>query len=179
MSPFIIRPVRLLLGLALSASIHPSLLVAQEANAPVLPEGRAVGVSVGRFYVGGESLTSLAVQVTELTHGRLGFDLALASSPSLLRVGVGALAADVGLAFNVSRPGVSLLPKFGASAVVGAGMGEADGVLGFHLGLGVLFQAGRDFGVRLDAVEHRYFEGLSLSVFSISLGLVNLPDRAR
>ncbi|MBI4419688.1 MAG: hypothetical protein HY560_02600, partial [Gemmatimonadetes bacterium] len=86
------------------------------------------------------------------------------------------LGPDLGIAYNVSLPGATLLLKGGGSAVVGIGDGGGGAFPGLHFGAALVARTGARTGLLLDVTEHIY---LGVPVLSIGVGLVALPRGGR
>lgn len=158
----------------LLGAVHPLPLGAQGVPADSLPDGTIFGVSIGQYFARGDHLTTLALHVTELRRWRAGVDFTLATSPYLVSEGVFVAAADLGVAWNVSRPGMTFFPKAGVSALAGFGGGEVAGRPGFYGGAGVVVRTSEGNGLRIDAAGHRYLD-IRATIFSVSVGITGLP----
>ena len=100
-----------------AVAVLAALPVQAQQRPQPLPDGSAVGASAGVFTAGGESLFALSLTASELRAGRASADFSLALSPQALGYGVLLLATDVGPAFNVAMPGITVLLKGGPSVV--------------------------------------------------------------
>ncbi|HEX5574275.1 MAG TPA: hypothetical protein VFX42_00265 [Gemmatimonadales bacterium] len=167
--------VFLLSAIAILVFTPAPLLGAQSAR---LPDGPAVGASIDQFLYEGERLTAVSFRFSGLRAGKLGSEIGVGLFPDALSSGALYLAPDLGPAFNASGPGFSLLLKGGLSSLAALGGGFAF-IPGYHVGGGLIVQAGKRFGIRIDAVRHVYLAGEgSEALWSVGLGFTGLPRRA-
>lgn len=163
---------------ALAATVLLGLPAAAQETTRLVPNGSAVGGSVGAFIVEDEPIYTIGLSVLGLRAGRVSADFALSLPPQLLPFGAVVLVADVAPAYNVALPGFTLLLKAGPSVVLGGGGGGAGGLLGLHGGLGMVFQVGPRAGLRIDLLERLYVAGgEAYALPSLSFGVTALPAR--
>lgn len=162
----------------LAALLCLGVPAAAQHRARVLPDGSAVGGSVGAFIIEGEPIYTIGLSVLGLRAGRVSADFALSLPPQVLPFGAVVLAADVAAAYNLALPGATLLLKMGPSVVLGAGGGGAGGLVGLQGGLGLVFQVGPSAGLRIDLLERLYVAGgEAYALPSLSFGVSALPAR--
>jgi hypothetical protein len=164
--------VSLISALAVLLSAVPAALAAQTRD---LPNGAAVGGSIDRFIYDGEGITAVSFRVSDLRARTMGSEIGVALFPDALSVGALFLAPDLGAAFNASGPGVTVLMKGGLSTLVAIGNGFAFAP-GYHLGGGLIVQAEKRFGIRVDVIRHVYLvDNAAEGVWSVGLGFSVLP----
>jgi hypothetical protein len=164
----------LLFASATLVFVVPPTLAAQTAR---LPDGPAVGGTVDQFLYEGEHLTAVSFRFSGLRAGKMGSEIGVSLFPDALSAGALYLAPDLGPAFNASGPGFSLLLKGGISSLAGLGGGFAF-IPGYHFGGGLIVEAGKRFGIRVDAIRHVYLIDNESEVFwSVGLGFTGLARR--
>jgi hypothetical protein len=165
----------LLSAIATLASTLPLSLTA--AQGPRLPDGPALGGSVDRFIYEGEGITAVSFRFSALRAGKVGSEIGVSLFPDALSAGVLYLAPDLGPAFNAAGPGFSVLVKGGISTLAGLGSGFAF-IPGYHFGAGLIMQAGKRLGIRVDAIRHVYLiDNESEVLWSVGLGFTGLARR--
>jgi hypothetical protein len=148
------------------------------ATAQGIPDGSALGGSVGRLWVDdtpNTELTLLAFRFSTLRQRRVGFDLeaALATGDDLNGIDL-----TVGTVYHLPLTGVGLLFGGGVTAVAAGGGDDAGGALGLQLGSGVLVPFSRGFGLRFELAYRRYFTGGDgFNALLVGLGFTSLPHR--
>jgi hypothetical protein len=161
--------------LAVAALARP---VRAQSTADLLTDGTAIGATVGTFRVDDEALWVGSFHAYGLRAHRESAGFALAIPPQTWGDGV-LLFPDLGVAYNVSLPGATLLLKGGGSAVLGLGAGGPGAFPGLHLGTTILIQTGARVGLLIDATEHWYWADNAVRVLSIGVGVTALPRQAR
>jgi hypothetical protein len=152
----------------------PDSLAAQNR---FLPDGPAVGGSVDRFIYEGDGITAVSFRFSGLRAGKVGSEIAVSLFPDALSAGALYLAPDLGPAFNVSGPGFSVLFKGGISSLAGLG-GGVSFTPGYHLGGGLIVQAGNRLGIRVDVIRHFYLiDNETERLWSVGLGFTSLGRR--
>jgi hypothetical protein len=150
----------------------PGSMAAQNGD---LPNGVAVGGSVDQFFYQGQGVTAVSFRVSDLRARTLGSEIGLALFPDVFSLGALYLAPDLGVAFNASGPGVTVLMKGGLSTLVAIRDGFAF-TPGYHLGAGLIAQAGKRFGIRVDVIRHVYLiDNAGEGIWSVGLGFTGLP----
>jgi hypothetical protein len=154
--------------------------VRAQGTADLLTDGTAIGATAGTFRVDGEALWIGSFHAYGLRAHRASAAFALATPPQAWGDGALLLMPDLGVAYNVSLPGATLLLKGGGSAILGASGESAGAFLGVHLGATFLIQTGARVGLLIDATEHWYWaDGDGARVLSLGIGVTALPRRVR
>ncbi len=169
-----------LIGVAGLSSVSGFRLEAQ--HPPAQLAGPAMGMSMDRFSNGvgrdDPGIVAFSYRFSQLRPGSVGFELGVALFPQALPAGVLALAPDLGVAYNVTIPGGSVLLKAGGSAVMVMGLPGATILPGFHGGGTLLMKVNGRSAVRVDVVRHYYrADGGELGLWSLGLGFAILPRR--
>jgi hypothetical protein len=166
----------LLTSVALTMTALPCL-TAQARN--TLPDGPAVGATVDRFSYEGEGITALSFRFSALHARTLASEIGISLFPDALEAGALYLAPDLGAAFNASGPGVTVLVKGGLSALTVLGRSFSL-IPGYHFGGGLIVQATKRFGIRLDFAKHIYLAGDQSSepLWSVGVGFTSLGRKA-
>jgi hypothetical protein len=171
------RGFRLTLFLSITL---PTLLLAKPVglNAQkTLPDGPAVGATVDRFIYEDQGITAVSFRFSGLRSRTLGSEIGVSLFPDALSAGAIYLAPDVGAAFNIPGPGLSVLMKGGLSTLAALGGGFTF-IPGYHLGGGLIVQAGERWGFRVDAARHVYLIEQAGEVFwSLGVGFTGLARR--
>jgi hypothetical protein len=174
--PALRRSKGLLVWAGLQSAIGlPAPLRAQDSPGIRL-EGISNGATLDRFtYEGSSGETAFTYRLTGLRPGTLGPELGVSLFPKALAARILVWATDVGAAYNISVPGVTVLIKGGGSALTGLSS-DVFFLPGVHLGAGAIIRLDKRTGLRLDAIRHLYFEdGETEPIWSIGLGFCSLP----
>ncbi len=155
-------------------------LAAQQPDSSRLLRGTAVGVALDRFTAdGSDGITAVSLRVTSLRPGGFGADFAVGTYLPALQHGALLLGTDIGPAYNIAGPDVTLLIKLGGSGVVVVSSGGGGALLGAYFGGGLVARAGSKLGVRMDLVKRAYFamgeDGSGFDVWTLSFGLTSVP----
>jgi hypothetical protein len=143
-----------------------------------LPNGTALGATVDRFIHEGQGITAVSFRFSGLRSRTVGSEIGISLFPDALQAGALYLASDLGPAFNVSGPGVTVLLKAGVSTLTGFGGGFVF-TPGYHLGSGLIVQTGARWGVRVDLARHVYVSGVESTepIWSVGVGFTGLARR--
>jgi hypothetical protein len=143
-----------------------------------LLNGPALGATIDRFTYEGEGLTAVSFRFSGLRSRTVGSEIGVSLFPDALQAGAVYLASDLGPAFNISGPGVTVLLKAGVSTLTGFGGGFAF-TPGYHLGGGLIVQVGQRLGVRVDLARHVYVSGVESTepIWSVGLGFTSLARK--
>lgn len=158
----------------LLALTGPRPAAAQTAGG--IPDGWALGGSVGRLWVDdtpNTTLTLVALRFSTLRRYRLGFDLeaALASGGHLDGVDLTA-----GTVYHLPLAGLGLLLGAGGTLVFAGGGEDAGGAAGLQLAGGALVPVSRRGGFRLEAAYRRYLTGGDgFNAVLLGVGFTSLP----
>jgi hypothetical protein len=144
-------------------------------TATSLPDGPALGASIDRFVYEGEGITAVSFRFSGLHSRSVGSEVAVSLFPDALQSGAVYLASDLGPAFNISGPGITVLLKAGVSTLTGFGGGFAF-TPGYHLGGGVILRAAGRLGIRVDLARHVYVSGVESTepIWSVGVGFTSL-----
>jgi len=119
----------------------------------------ALAIEAGFLTAFEESVFQVGIRSTSVKTGGVGVDFALATLPQAIGAGVFFLMPNLDLTTAVPvGPRAWLMPRFGVSALVGAGE-EAGAVPGFNLGIGLIGRMGERMGARMDVTYQRYVGG--------------------
>lgn len=120
----------------------------------------ALSIEVGFLTAFEEAVFQVGIRSTSVKAGGVGVDFALATFPEAVIEGVFFLMPNLDLTTAVPvGPRAWLMPRFGVSALVGAGEGGAGAVAGFNLGIGLIGRMGEKMGARMDVTYQRYLGG--------------------
>jgi hypothetical protein len=143
-----------------------------------LPNGPALGATVDRFIYEGEGITAVTFRFSDLRSRTAGSEIGVSLFPDAAQSGALYLASDLGPAFNVTGPGVTVLLKAGLSTLLGIGGGFGF-TPGYHLGTGLIVRAASRLGIRFDVARHVYVGGVETSepIWSVGLGFTSLGGK--
>jgi hypothetical protein len=147
---------------------------AQARLAP-LPDGPAPGGQIESFrYEDAGSLTAFTFHQSVLKHNGLGLELGVGMFPQALPAAALVLTPDVGIAYNISLPAITLLVRGGTGAITGLARNVAF-IPGAHLGAGLLLQVDRRGALRADVLRRWYrADGETERFWSVALGFAVL-----
>ena len=143
-----------------------------------LPNGPALGATLDRFVYEGQGINAVSFRYSELRPRAFGNEIGVSLFPDALGANALLLASDLGPAFNVAGPGVTVLLKGGLSTLLALG-GGFDFNPGYHVGGGMIVRGGERVGIRLDLARHVYINdgGFSEPIWSVGLGVTSLARR--
>jgi len=165
-------------GIAVVSLVLGAHALPAQEDAP--PQGRwAFGASLGVPGTGASpvaELTTVGVQMTQLTPGRVGADISIGTIPRILAEGVAVGAIRGGLTFPIDvAPGVLFLPSAGASVIGAASPGGMGGSWGVYAGGSAVIGTGRT-GLRVGATAHQL--GMTnRPLWLVELGFTSIPGR--
>lgn len=114
----------------------------------------------------------VGIRSTAAKPGAAGVDFSLATLPQGFGSGLFLILPhlDITTAASVG-PRAWLLPRIGASALIGVGQGGGGGVFGLNAGIGLLGRLSESNGARFDLTHVRYFgDGGSVGFTSFTVG---------
>lgn len=153
-------------ALVLAAPLALSLvaLPAQAQRAFSLEGGFITAFEDAAYIVG--------VRATAAKPGSAGVDFSVSTLPQGIVEGVFILLPNLDVTFAGSvGPRAWLMPRFGASALVGVGEGGGGGVFGLNAGIGLLGKLSEKTGARADVTYTRYFgDGDSVGFTAFTVG---------
>jgi hypothetical protein len=169
-----------LLNTVLLLNLWAGVTLAQEKDL-LIPDGQALGFTIDRFSEAADDmLIGFTFHITQLKRWNLGPDLGIGSFPAVLADRHLALPLDANVAFNISLPMMTILPRGGASTMLLAGS-EAHGLgIGYNFGVSVLFNFNARSAIRFDIYRREYlgdaFRGRFLT---IGIGVSGVPPRRK
>jgi hypothetical protein len=144
---------------------------AQHSVAP-LPDGSALGGALEVFrYEDEAAITALSFHLSKLKHNSVGLELGVGMFPEYLQARALVMTPDLGMGYNVSLPGATILLRAGGSGIAAFGQGLSELLPGAHLGGAVLLRVDRRAAVRADLLKRWYIVGSETEPFwSFALG---------
>lgn len=155
----------------LAGSLMLSAPLQAQQDTTLLPNGTAVGGTVGLLAGDGGSLAMASLDVLALRAHAAGGAFSLAAATG------GLFESTVGLGYNISTPGSTVFLKGGVGAAVQTG-GGGHVYLGAHFGAAFLARTEARTGLLLDLACHLYPSG-GAAFWTIGIGLASLPRVAR
>ena len=154
-------------GLVLAATLALSLTSSR------LHAQNAVSIEAGFLTAFEDAAFLVGVRTTAAKAGSAGVDFSLSTLPEVVAAGVFFIMPNLDLTMAAPvGPSAWLLPRFGASALIGVGEGGGGGVFGLNGGIGLLGRISERTGIRLDLTYVRYFgDGESVGFTALTFGL--------
>jgi hypothetical protein len=166
---------QVMLLLALLMAAVPDTTHAQHRIAR-LPDGAALGGAVEMFHYEDEgAITSFSFHLSKLKHNSVGLELGVGMFPEYLQARALVMTPDLGVGYNVSLPGATLVLRAGGSGIAALGQGLSELLPGAHLGGALLLRVDRRAAIRADLLKRWYIVGTETEPFwSFALGFAVL-----
>ena len=153
-------------GLVLAATVALSLTSSR------LQAQKSFSLEAGYLAAFEDAAFLVGFRATGAKAGAAGVDFSISTLPQGFPEGFLVLLPhlDITTAAAVG-PNAWLLPRFGASALIGVGDGGGGGVFGLNGGIGLLGRLSEKAGIRLDLTYMRYFgDGDSIGLTALTFG---------
>lgn len=152
-------------GLVLAATVALSLTSSR------VQAQKSISLEAGFLTAFDDAAFLVGFRASGAKAGAAGVDFSISTLPQLFTDGLFLMPnLDLATAAPVG-PNAWLMPRFGASALIGIGEGGGDGVFGLNGGIGLLGRLSEKTGIRLDVTYMRYFgDGESLGLTALTFG---------